>query len=167
MSLFAVVEFTEEHGATAAVSSSWLRNNERYCRWPSGPSSNINKLAESHAKVESCWSLFPCKVLHKYDSYKGARKGCRKSEYTSNIETSAYETNFSKIKRRRKRISVEIPARASLPKRARLTSRSSGGSSVSSCLTFGSEPATGFNINCPTGGLLEATVQSIKNGKQS
>ncbi|CAL8121286.1 unnamed protein product [Orchesella dallaii] len=136
MSLFAVVEFTEEHGATAAVSSSWLRNNERYCRWPS-------------------------------DSYKGARKGCRKSEYTSNIETSAYETNFSQIKRRRKRISVEIPARASLPKRARLTSRSSGGSSVSSCLTFGSEPATGFNINCPTGGLLEATVQSIKNGKQS
>ncbi|CAL8090371.1 unnamed protein product [Orchesella dallaii] len=106
MSFYAVVEFTEENGATAVVSSNWLRNDEKYCCWPGG---NLNKLAEAHAKVD-------------WNSYQKARHGCQKSEYTSNLETSANEATPQSKKLRRKR-PIVIPDISPL-KKARTASRS-------------------------------------------
>ncbi|CAL8143462.1 unnamed protein product [Orchesella dallaii] len=147
MSFYAVVEFTEENGATAVVSSTWLRNNEKYSCWPGG---NLNKLAEAHAKVE-------------WNSYQKARHGCQKSEYTSNLETSANEATPQSKKLRRRRPPV-IPDISPF-KKARTASRSGEISSDSSFVTAVSELEADVIANgCPTTGLLGTASACVTQG---
>jgi hypothetical protein len=59
---FAVVEFEEENKKfVAVVSTSWLNDNSSNCAWPTGIGSH-QKLV-SHAKPDTNWLKFPCRVL--------------------------------------------------------------------------------------------------------
>ncbi|ODM89426.1 hypothetical protein Ocin01_17254 [Orchesella cincta] len=105
------VEFTAEEGDTAVVSSTWLRGNDKFCRWPNRPNSNFAKLAANHAKVDDKWTLHPCNVLNTYSSFEKAQRGCTKSVYTSNIESSAAEitSNADLSRRKRRRVTNRKP----------------------------------------------------------
>jgi hypothetical protein len=60
--MFAVIEFTDE-SSIAVVSSQWLTDCQRFCKWPSTAGPNITKLVTRHANPEEDWNSFPCRVL--------------------------------------------------------------------------------------------------------
>ncbi|CAL8129069.1 unnamed protein product [Orchesella dallaii] len=157
MSFYAVVEFPDENGATAVISSSWLRGNDNFCCWPTGPNCNISKLAEKHAKVETRWTTYPCKVLGTFGSFKSAKKGCKRTEYTSHIESSATE-NTPTTRLRKRKCHQRLPNESLEPTVTSVKRNSAGSSTSSSCASSGSESDSYVTNDCPTTGLLQAPI---------
>ncbi|CAL8129440.1 unnamed protein product [Orchesella dallaii] len=157
MSFYTVVEFPDENGATAVISSSWLRGNNNFCCWPTGPNRNISKLAEKHAKVETSWPTYPCKVLGTFGSFKSAKKGCKRTEYTSHIESSATE-NTPTTRLRKRKCHQRLPNESLEPTFTSIKRNSTGSSTSSSCASSGSESDSYLTNDCPTAGLLQAPI---------